>query len=50
MYLEGLVKADDVREYIKNKPFGQRAITTDHPDWDFYKQVLVSKMEDDSQK
>ncbi|XP_049934689.1 uncharacterized protein LOC116257445 isoform X2 [Nymphaea colorata] len=50
VYLEGLVKADDVREYIKNKPFGQPAITTNHPDWDFYKQVLVSKMEDDSQK
>ncbi|KAK0583623.1 hypothetical protein LWI29_000418 [Acer saccharum] len=40
LYLEGLVDADDVPSYVKNHTFGQPAITSVHPDWDFYSNII----------
>ncbi|KAK4837740.1 hypothetical protein QYF36_008046 [Acer negundo] len=40
LYLEGLVDADDVPSYVKNHTFGQPAITSMHPDWDFYSNII----------
>ncbi|KAJ1418876.1 HAD-like superfamily [Sesbania bispinosa] len=39
LYLEGLADANDVLSYVKDNPFGQLAITSSHPDWDFYSEV-----------
>ncbi|KAK9921179.1 hypothetical protein M0R45_029700 [Rubus argutus] len=39
-YLDGLAVADDVRLYVKDNPFGQPAISSEHPDWNFYSDVL----------
>ena len=35
VYLEGLALAENVQEYVKNHPFGQRPINND-PDQDDY--------------
>ncbi|CAK7325167.1 unnamed protein product [Dovyalis caffra] len=40
-YLDGLAKAADVPAYVKEHPFGQAAISTNHPDWDFYSAIIV---------
>ncbi|KAI9153307.1 hypothetical protein LWI28_009254 [Acer negundo] len=40
LYLEGLVDADDVPSYVKNHTFGQPAITSMHPDWVFYSNII----------
>ncbi|TXG58356.1 hypothetical protein EZV62_016185 [Acer yangbiense] len=40
LYLEGLVDAEDVPSYVKDHSFGQPAITSMHPDWDFYSKVI----------
>ncbi|KAK7337177.1 hypothetical protein VNO77_17739 [Canavalia gladiata] len=39
LYLKGLADAHDVQSYVKEHPFGQPAITSSHPDWEFYSQV-----------
>ncbi|KAF6165036.1 hypothetical protein GIB67_000620, partial [Kingdonia uniflora] len=39
-YLEGLAMAQDVQKYVEQRPFGQNAITTTHPSWEFYLQVI----------
>lgn len=40
-YLEGLASAaDDVPSYVKEHPFGQPAITPNHPQWQCYSRVL----------
>ncbi|KAK7244984.1 hypothetical protein RIF29_39813 [Crotalaria pallida] len=36
LYLEGLANANDVQSFVKENPFGQPAITSSHPDWDYY--------------
>ncbi|KAM6592975.1 hypothetical protein CsatA_000678 [Cannabis sativa] len=33
---------DDIPGYVEKHPFGQPAITPNHPDWDFYSKVLRS--------
>lgn len=40
VYLEGVAMADDVQQYVEKHPFGQPAITSSHPDWDFYFNIL----------
>ncbi|KAK7244990.1 hypothetical protein RIF29_39819 [Crotalaria pallida] len=42
LYLEGLANANDVQFYVKENPFGQPAITSSHPDWDYYSKVEES--------
>ncbi|KAM5559614.1 hypothetical protein ABKV19_020998 [Rosa sericea] len=39
-FLDGLAVAKDVQLYVKDNPFGQPAISPDHPDWNFYSTVL----------
>lgn len=39
-YLEGLAVAENVQKYVKENPFGQRAITEAAPTWSFYSQIL----------
>ncbi|XP_062003903.1 uncharacterized protein LOC133721340 isoform X1 [Rosa rugosa] len=39
-FLAGLAFADDVQLYVKDNPFGQPAISSEHPDWNFYSHVL----------
>ncbi|KAK4838245.1 hypothetical protein QYF36_012239 [Acer negundo] len=37
---------DDVPSYVKDNSFGQPAITSIHPDWEFYSKVIRSHRED----
>ncbi|KAM1322926.1 hypothetical protein PS2_015411 [Malus domestica] len=39
-YLEGLVYAPNVQEYVKHHRFGQGPITANAKSWEFYSQVL----------
>ncbi|XP_050380371.1 uncharacterized protein LOC126797713 [Argentina anserina] len=39
-YLSGLAVADDVQLYVKQNPFGLPAISSRHPDWNFYSAVI----------
>ncbi|KAL3532037.1 hypothetical protein ACH5RR_005558 [Cinchona calisaya] len=40
VFLDGLADADEVPSYVKEHSIGQPAITSTHPDWSFYNQVL----------
>ncbi|KAK9290082.1 hypothetical protein L1049_008246 [Liquidambar formosana] len=40
LYLDGLADADDVPSYVEKHPFGQPAITSSHPDWDYYYNII----------
>ncbi|KAG5229994.1 hypothetical protein OIU76_022009 [Salix suchowensis] len=40
LYLERLVEAQNVQEYISQHPFGQRTITESDPSWGFYSRIL----------
>lgn len=40
MYLDGLAAADDVQVYVKENPFGFPPMSNDHPDWNFYSNIL----------
>ncbi|XP_026385281.1 uncharacterized protein LOC113280897 isoform X1 [Papaver somniferum] len=40
VYLEGLLKAEDVQNYVEQHRFGQRAITDKNPSWGFYLRVI----------
>ncbi|XP_026387855.1 uncharacterized protein LOC113282958 [Papaver somniferum] len=47
VYLEGLVLAGNVQQYVEQHPFGQPAITSRNPKWGFYLEVfnaVVRKM------
>ncbi|XP_039163305.1 uncharacterized protein LOC104420739 isoform X1 [Eucalyptus grandis] len=48
VYLESLALADDVRKYVEQNPFGQRAITNSNPSWNYYKRVLASHPPEDA--
>ena len=48
VYLESLALADDVRKYVEQNPFGQRAITKSNPDWNYYKRVLAADPPEDA--
>lgn len=43
VYLEGLAGAENVQEYVRRNPFGQRAITESSPSWGFYSKVFCRK-------
>lgn len=40
VYLEQLVEAQNVQEFIAQNPFGQRPITESNPSWGFYKRFI----------
>ncbi|XP_050379521.1 uncharacterized protein LOC126796845 [Argentina anserina] len=40
VYLDGIASADNVQIYVKENPFGLPAMSNDHPDWNFYSDVL----------
>ncbi|XP_057443175.1 uncharacterized protein LOC130734676 isoform X2 [Lotus japonicus] len=42
VYLEGLVMAENVQEYVSSNPFGQRPIRETNPSWGYYRKVLES--------
>lgn len=39
-YLQGLLTASNVQQYVENHQFGQSAIGTESPNWHLYRQVL----------
>ncbi|KAJ1442515.1 HAD-like superfamily [Sesbania bispinosa] len=41
-FLEGLAHAEDMRNYIQEKAFGQPPITETSQEWHYYKKVLTS--------
>ncbi|KAJ4959703.1 hypothetical protein NE237_019613 [Protea cynaroides] len=45
-YLEALAMSEDVQKYVEEHPFGQHAITSKDPSWDFYLKVIGTKMDD----
>ncbi|KAL2345168.1 hypothetical protein Fmac_006453 [Flemingia macrophylla] len=42
IFLKGVAEAGDVGIYVKDHPFGQPAVSSSHPDWEFYSQVKES--------
>ncbi|XP_052723625.1 uncharacterized FCP1 homology domain-containing protein C1271.03c isoform X1 [Vigna angularis] len=42
VFLEGLTKAEDMRKYVEEHPFGQEAISKTSDSWNFYSQVIES--------
>ncbi|CAM8902582.1 unnamed protein product [Rhodiola kirilowii] len=40
VYLERLAMADNIRDYVRNNPFGQRPIRETNLSWKYYKKVL----------
>ncbi|XP_061990837.1 uncharacterized protein LOC133709191 [Rosa rugosa] len=40
VYLDGLAAATNAQVYVKENPIGVAAISSDHPDWNFYSEVL----------
>ncbi|XP_071696176.1 uncharacterized protein [Rutidosis leptorrhynchoides] len=40
VYLEGLAATNDVKTYVEQHPFGQRAIDETSPHWSFYSSIL----------
>ncbi|XP_073057825.1 uncharacterized protein [Primulina eburnea] len=48
VYLEGLLKSENVQEYVEHHPFGQSAINETNVSWQFYSGVL-QKFSDDTQ-
>ncbi|XP_024014351.1 uncharacterized protein LOC18022906 [Eutrema salsugineum] len=40
LYLEKLVEAEDVQDFIKENPFGQEAITEASESWEFYSKAI----------
>nr|GEX70819.1 hypothetical protein [Tanacetum cinerariifolium] len=39
VFLNGLAEAKDVPTYVKDHPIGEPAITSSHPDWDYYSKI-----------
>ncbi|GKB93784.1 putative FCP1-like domain, HAD-like domain protein [Tanacetum coccineum] len=39
VFLDGLAEAKDVPTYVKDHPTGEPAITSSHPDWDYYSKI-----------
>ncbi|XP_050270519.1 uncharacterized protein LOC126714423 isoform X2 [Quercus robur] len=42
VYLEGLAEAENVQNYVRENPFGQRAITERNTSWEFYERIINS--------
>ncbi|XP_042499171.1 uncharacterized protein LOC122077322 [Macadamia integrifolia] len=47
VYLEGLAMAEDIKKYVEEHPFGQCAITSKNPSWNFYLRVIETKISDE---
>ncbi|KAI3929865.1 hypothetical protein MKW98_004019 [Papaver atlanticum] len=45
VYLEGLLKAEDVQNYVEQHRFGQRAITDKNPSWGFYLRIIGNNVQ-----
>ncbi|KAL2345169.1 hypothetical protein Fmac_006454 [Flemingia macrophylla] len=43
IFLKGVAQADDVQAYVKDHSFGQPAVTSNHPDWEFYSRSKVKR-------
>ncbi|KAI4346690.1 hypothetical protein L6164_007563 [Bauhinia variegata] len=41
-YLEGLAKAENMKEYVEQRPFGEEAISERSESWNFYHSVIGS--------
>ncbi|KAL1553408.1 hypothetical protein AAHA92_14092 [Salvia divinorum] len=41
VYLEGLAEAENVQEYVKQNPFGQRPVTEKNLSWGYYRKVIA---------
>ncbi|RWR73131.1 hypothetical protein CKAN_00138400 [Cinnamomum micranthum f. kanehirae] len=39
-FLKGLAATVDVQTYVKAHPYGQDAITANHPDWSYYSKIV----------
>ncbi|GAB2302136.1 hypothetical protein Dimus_036153 [Dionaea muscipula] len=39
MYLDGLAEAEDVQAYVEAHPYGQPAIGSEDPNWEFYSKI-----------
>ncbi|CAN0863598.1 Uncharacterized FCP1 homology domain-containing protein C1271.03c [Linum grandiflorum] len=39
-YLDELAEADDVQAFVKEHPIGKPAISSTHPDWSFYSEIV----------
>ncbi|KAJ4974207.1 hypothetical protein NE237_007381 [Protea cynaroides] len=46
VYLEGLSTAGDIQKYVAEHPFGQHAITSKNPSWNFYLRIIGTMMSD----
>ena len=42
VYLEGLIMAGNMAEYVEKNPYGQEHITERSPSWSFYMRVMHS--------
>ena len=40
-YLEGLLAASNVQQYVEHHQFGQSTINIESPNWNFYCQVIL---------
>ncbi|KAE8652437.1 uncharacterized protein LOC101219396 [Cucumis sativus] len=44
-YLEGVYAAENVKKYVEQNPFGQKAISESSPSWKFYRKIIESERE-----
>ncbi|CAN0876949.1 hypothetical protein LINGRAHAP2_LOCUS11585 [Linum grandiflorum] len=42
-YLERLLDARNVQEFVSENPFGQGPITASHPSWRFYRKIIIGE-------
>ncbi|PRQ43764.1 putative FCP1 domain, HAD-like domain-containing protein [Rosa chinensis] len=49
VYLDDLAAADNVQVYVKKNPFGVPAISSGHPDWNLYPDV-IQRLKGESEK
>ncbi|XP_062006148.1 uncharacterized protein LOC133723353 isoform X2 [Rosa rugosa] len=49
VYLDDLAAADNVQVYVKKNPFGVPAISSGHPDWNLYSDV-IRRLKGESEK
>lgn len=43
LYVKGLADANEVQSYVRDHSFGQPAITSSHPNWNYYSLVLRNR-------
>ncbi|CAN1151808.1 hypothetical protein LINPERPRIM_LOCUS28556 [Linum perenne] len=42
-YLEQILEARNVQEFVSQNPFGQGPITASHPSWPFYRRIIIGE-------